>query len=99
MNQRICSGHIALKISHSFRILMLTNALNQRIDTEIEIMTWIGLLDWNNGTWATLETLETLKFYMDYLETLEKLNLSWIISEYFKPGNLGTIKLFAESRK
>ena len=48
---------------------------------------------------TTLETLETLKFYMDCLEALEKLNLSWIISKYFKPGNLGTIKLFAESRK
>ena len=34
-----------LKISHSFRILMLKNALNRRIDLEIQIMTWIGLLD------------------------------------------------------
>ena len=33
---------------------------------------------------------------MDYLETLEKQNLSWIISEYFKPGNLGTIKLLPD---
>ena len=33
---------------------------------------------------------------MDYLKTLEKLNFSWIISEYFKPGNLGTIKLLPD---
>ena len=35
-------SHCLEELPH-FRIL--TNALNQRIDPEIEIMTWIGLLD------------------------------------------------------